>query len=259
MKNPRILKDNKSFRAYYHELQKGDVIIGLLNLKPTEESVFLDLSERGIRLFPSALSQKLSRSKCLQAIVYKKWMVPNTTVIRDRHDMIRATNHLSGQGPMITKQNRMNCGLGIHLWNDVESVYNQACFGNLQYPFVIQPFVPDVLDVRVIILGDYIEAYWRKNRRSFRNNIFFGGESGPFKLTEKDIELCQDVMERGKFPYAHIDLMLTRDPPRRFLSEINLRGGLKGASISHEDYQSRIRRLEEAFEQDIAQELTENM
>jgi ribosomal protein S6--L-glutamate ligase len=41
-------------------------------------------------------------------------------------------------------------------------------------------------------------------------------------------------MERGKFPYAHIDLLVTADG-HSYLSEIALNGGLKGARIERED------------------------
>ncbi len=244
----KLFKNNSSFRANYDNLKEGDCVIGLLNLKPTEESLYLDLSERGIILFPSALSQKISRSKCLQAYVYKRWMVPGTTVIRDRHDMIKAITDSTLKGPVVTKQDRMNCGLGIHIWETVEQVYNQTTFGHLDYPFVLQPFVPNCIDIRVIIIGDYIEAYWRKNTRTFRNNLFFGGDTGHYELKTQELQLCKEVMIRGKFPYAHIDLMVSPDTDIPYLSEINLRGGLKGAKISINEYKKRIMELENEFE-----------
>ena len=46
-------------------------------------------------------------------------------------------------------------------------------------------------------------------------------------------------MERGRFSYAHLDLMLTRGG-EYWLTEINLRGGLKGAKISGEVYRQKI-------------------
>jgi ribosomal protein S6--L-glutamate ligase len=40
-------------------------------------------------------------------------------------------------------------------------------------------------------------------------------------------------MQRGKFPFAHIDLMLT-ESGECYLSEIALNGGVKGARIRRE-------------------------
>jgi len=243
-----IIRNNVSFRECYDSLGPEDKVVGLLNIKPTEEFLFLDLSERGIRLFPSALSQLTSRSKCLQASILRQYMVPLTSVIRDRHDFVEmiTTYGRHGVGQVVTKQNRLNCGLGIHIWQTIEDAYNQACFGSLAYPFVLQPFVPDVLDVRVVILGGYIEAYWRKNPYTLRNNLFFGGQSGVYELSVQQFELCREVMRRGGYPYAHIDLMVTSGSTT-YLSEINLRGGMKGAAISRADYDRRISELEEEF------------
>jgi ribosomal protein S6--L-glutamate ligase len=41
-------------------------------------------------------------------------------------------------------------------------------------------------------------------------------------------------MDRGKFPYAHIDLLINEEG-RGFVSEIALNGGMKGARISRKD------------------------
>ena len=41
-------------------------------------------------------------------------------------------------------------------------------------------------------------------------------------------------MKRGKFPYAHIDLLTTEDG-HNYLSEIALNGGMKGSRITREE------------------------
>jgi glutathione synthase/RimK-type ligase-like ATP-grasp enzyme len=250
---PLLLNDNRSFRAHIEELGPGDTVVGLLNIKPTEEVLFLDLVERGVRLFPSALSQQLSRSKCLQAMVFRRWMVPHTSIVRDRHDMTRLINFLGEKriGKVVTKQNRLNCGLGINIWTCIEEAYNQTCFGSLSYPFVLQPYIDSETDVRVIIIGDYSEAYWRHNSNSFRNNLYFGGNSGEYALSKEQMELCQTVMARGKFPYAHIDLMVTPNGDF-YLGEINLRGGIKGARISTQQYRMLIDDIDRAFLKSVA-------
>lgn len=236
----RIIHTNKEFREQFHLLEKNDCLIGRLNLKNCEEVVFLDLVERGIILIPSALSQQLSRSKCLQAYIYENFMVPDTAVIRCRHDLISLIEKFSaGHERIITKQDRLDCGLGINCWDGIEDIYNAVCFGNLAFPFVLQPFIKDSLDIRVIVINDYIEAYWRNSPVSFRNNLHFGGKSGEYELSTMQKEICREVMKRGKFPYAHVDIMLSPDN-ENFLAEINLRGGIKGANISPAEYRERI-------------------
>ncbi len=255
MRPPWVILSNRALRERYHELRKGDLFLGMLSIKPTEEYLFAELLDRGIETFPPLISHLLSRSKCLQAQVYEKYMFPLTLIIRDRHDLTRAIN-LYGQNrvkAVVTKQNRFNCGLGIHLWESLESLYTFVTWGNqpflpssLFYPFIVQPFIKDLIDVRVIILGDYIEAYTRENPYNFRNNLYFGGKSKRYRLSDKELALCKEIMVRGRFPYAHIDLLITPEG-KTYLSEINLRGGLKGAQISTEAYKTKIDAIHHEF------------
>jgi len=199
------------------------------------------LVERGVTLVPSALSQALSRSKVLQAAVLGPWMPPSTHAVYDIHQLLEI---LSAGGPLtagavITKADRGNAGLGVHYWNSLEDIYTQAGLGSMPFPFVVQPFFQGARDVRIIVIGDYVEAYERRNRNSFRNNLHCGGESLPYRLDEKERGVCRAVMERGRFPYAHIDLLLTAEG-EAYLMEINLRGGIRGARITPEEYRRRI-------------------
>jgi len=254
MRPPWVILSNRAFRKHFLELAPGDFVLGILALKHGEEYLYTDLYARGVRAYPSLLSQYLARSKCFQAEALKEFFPPETRVIRDRHDLIRAVNDYGARGirQVVTKQNRFNCGLGIHLWESVETLYNQASFGNFPYPFVLQPYFPNILDVRVVLLGEYTEAYARRNPSNFRNNLFFGGESTPYELDEREYGLCQQIMERGQFPYAHLDLMILEDG-RCYLAEINLRGGLKGARITQKEYEERLRGLhQEALEAFLA-------
>ena len=238
---PRIITDNNTLRAEYHALSQNDVFAGRLRLKISEEFILLDLVERGVQFFPSALSQLVSRSKVMQAQLFCSGMLPHTRTIHDQHDMLDAVNLYTKEkiGRVVTKLDRKNAGMGIHLWSSVEDVFNQATLGVLGYPFVLQPFLKDGRDIRVVVLGEYTEAYWRCNPNNFRNNLHCGGFSEPCDLNDEQRELCRKVMERGKFPYAHLDLMVTPEG-KNFLAEINLRGGIRGAKISPQEYTARV-------------------
>jgi len=245
---PRIITSNQILRQQYHTLRSGDIVIGRLRLKTTEEHLLLDLVERGIILFPSALSQHLCRSKTFQAHLFSGQMLPLTMSIHDQHDMLKTVNlyQQNGINRVVTKLDRKNAGMGIHLWRDVEDVFTHAALGSLPFPFVIQPFAENSRDIRVIILGDYIESYARHNPNNFRNNLHCGGQSNPCELSGEQLDLCRQAMSRGKFPYAHIDLMIV-ESGETFLAEINLRGGIKGAKISPADYGSRVEAIHRHF------------
>lgn len=246
-----IIEKNQIVREKYNDLIEGDVISTTLNLKKTEELIFIDLIERNIKLFPSALSQCLTRSKCLQSVALKKWMIPNTLIIRDKNDMPDLLNDYSAKSitRIVTKLDRKDCGMGINIWNSCEELNNNIIFGNPVFPFVAQPFVPDAVDIRVIIIGNYIESYWRKNTGNFRHNLAMGGKSGEFQLDKYQIRMCDEIMERGKFPYAHIDLLVSEN--KTYLSEISLRGGIKGAKIKPDEYLEKIKNIEDQFKKSL--------
>jgi ribosomal protein S6--L-glutamate ligase len=124
----------------------------------------------------------------------------------------------------------MHCGHGVRRWENIETLYNSVALSKSSYPFVLQPFLNDLTDVRVIIVADYIEAYGRHNPDNFRMNIASGGKYYPYALDQKQEEFCRAIMERGKFPYAHLDLQIT-ESGEYYLAEIALNGGIKGASI----------------------------
>jgi glutathione synthase/RimK-type ligase-like ATP-grasp enzyme len=221
------------------QLQAGDIVSSRLRLKSQEEHLLLDLVERGVKLIPSATSQLASRSKTFQARIFSSLMVPGTEVIYDVHCLLGVISQYRRMKieQVILKHDRKNGGLGIHLFRDTEDIFTLAANNVIPFPFVLQPFITDICDVRVIILGDYIEAYQRANPDNFRNNLHCGGKSTRWELSEEQIALCRKAMVRGGFPYAHIDLMLT---DTTYLTEINLRGGIRGAAITPQMYSKKL-------------------
>jgi len=213
-------------------------------MKPLEEHLLLDLVERGVHLIPSATAQMASKSKAFQARIYSPWMIPATTVIYDVHYLLETINRYKEINieKVVLKHDRKNAGVGILLYSCIEDVYNQAANNILDFPFVLQPFIPDSEDIRVIVIGDYVEAYKRSNPNNFRNNLHCGGTAKPFDLSDKDLAFCMEVMERGNFPYGHLDLMMTKEG-KVYLAEINLRGGIRGAQITTVEYKERIAKM----------------
>jgi ribosomal protein S6--L-glutamate ligase len=245
-----IITSNKELRERYDDLGVGDLFIGSLSLKFLREAVLIDLRERGVDCLPSALSQVLNSSKIAQALIYKAWMISPTALISRRMDMMDAIAQFkrSGIGPVVTKQDHMHCGHGIRRWENLEHLYNHVALAESSYPFVLQPYVDNFTDVRVIIVGEYVEAYVRRNPYNFRVNLSAGGESLPHHLNSDQERFCRAAMERGQFPYAHIDLMLLENGTHFYLNEIALNGGTKGARIG--------RRELDRMKQELLEQLT---
>jgi ribosomal protein S6--L-glutamate ligase len=231
-----IIRSSRELRERYQDLCSGDVFIGILTYKFIKQSILVDLIERGISCFPSPLSQVLNHSKATQAVVLNKWMLPHTFVISRRTDLIKAMNTYNRLGitPLVTKEDHLHCGYGVRKWDTVETLYSVVALSEASYPFVVQPFLDNFIDLRVIIIGDYLEAYVRHNPNNFRMNISMGGKNYPYEMNTDLLNFCQAVMKRGKFPYAHLDIQIA-DNGRYYLSEIALNGGIKGSKIDRKE------------------------
>lgn len=235
------------FRHQYRRLGSGDAVIGLLPWRTGEEVKLLDLAERGVAFFPAVLAQLLARSKTAQAEVLGEYLVPGSFVAYALPDLAARFPEFRSQEAVIVKRDRAHLGLGVSLWPSLETLYSLGGLQGLTYPLVVQPFLEGARDLRVVILGDYVEAYERLNPYSFRKNLFQGGSSRPAEPTPEQLAFCRKVMVRGRFPYAILDLLLDPDG-RPYLSEINFRGGLKGARLTQAQFRQRVAALEADFQ-----------
>ncbi len=249
---PTIIRDNQTLFQSYQSLSKDDIVVGRLRLKLGEEHLLTDLLARGIRLIPSAIAQLASRSKVFQARIFSDYLPPDTLAIYDAQTLLQVSSlYLKhGHQRVVLKHDRKNAGIGVHIFPSIEALYNQVSMAACPFPFVIQPFQPEIRDIRVIIIDDYSEAYERNNPFNFRHNLHCGGKAIPYTLSKRQLNFCREVMQRGAFSYGHLDLLLTPDKGMH-LMEINLRGGLRGAKISGEEYLERIAAAHQKAIQDL--------
>jgi ribosomal protein S6--L-glutamate ligase len=241
-----IVRGSRQLSELYDRLAPGDVYIGKIPGGPLRYSRLIDLMERGVHCLPAPLAQTLNASKAAQAAILNEWMLPLTRVIRRRADLIAAIGvyQRQGVGPLVTKEDRMHCGHGVRYWENIEVLYSLAAFDKSSFPFVLQPFLQHFGDVRVIVVGEFVEAYSRHNPDNFRMNLAAGGTSRPFVIDTDQQVFCRSVMERARFPYAHLDLQLLENN-RCYLSEMALEGGINGAQI---DRRSLVRMKSELLE-----------
>ncbi len=239
-----IIRSNRELRSRYNELGAGDCYIGTVSARHLKPIMLIDLASRGVDCYPSALCQVLNSSKVAQAFIFQQWMVPHTTAICRRADLITAISRFAAHGieGVVSKQDHMHCGHGIRRWQSMEHLYNCLGFDAAAYPFVLQPFLGSFTDMRVIMVGDYVEAYIRENPGNFRSNLAAGGKCSPCELDEDHHRLCRAVMQRGRFPYAHLDLMIGSDG-RTYLCEVALNGGIHGARISRKELDRKKKEL----------------
>jgi ribosomal protein S6--L-glutamate ligase len=228
----------------YDRLNAGDVYVGLIPSAHLKTAMMVDLAARGVTLLPSAVAQVANGSKAAQTFLLAPFMPPHSLVIGRRKELLDALNHYQrlNIAGAVTKSDRQHCGHGIRRWDNLETLYNCLSLCAEAYPFVLQPFIEGFNDVRVIIAGEFREAYSRRNEYGFRQNLAAGGVSVPWRLGAEELDFCKRVMARGQMPYAHLDLMITADG-KIYLSEIRLNGGIHGAAISRTELE-KIKRNE---------------
>ncbi len=193
------------------------------------------------------MAQLLSRSKVAQAEVLGDYLVPGSFVAYALTDLAAKLGEFQARGAVVAKRDRAHLGLGVSLWPSLETLYSLAALQGLTYPLVVQPFLEGARDLRVVALGDYVEAYERVNPHSFRKNLFQGGSSLPAALTPEQQNFCRTVMARGRFPYAILDLLLDPRDARPYLSEISFKGGLTGARLTQPEFNLHVAALEKDF------------
>jgi ribosomal protein S6--L-glutamate ligase len=232
-----VIRSNKELHETFHSLRKDDVVCCRIATKIGEEPILTTLLERGIHLIPSGTSQLASRSKVFQTRLFGDLMIDGTRAIHHRQDLEAVCELLNNidRGAWVCKEDRKDAGLGIHLLDSAAALRGLLGKRVLSYPFVVQPYLTPVKDVRVIILDDHTEAYQRLNPGHWKQNLRSGASARACQLSKEQLALCKAVMKRGKFPYAHIDL-LEDATGKNWLLEVNLRGGLKGAKLNGREY-----------------------
>lgn len=245
MPSSLIIHSVTEFRRHYRKLRAGDLVLGALPWRAGEEAKLLDLADRGVSFFPAALAQMLACSKVAQAEVLGEFMAPGTFVGYGLPDLARqlAAFHDQGVGQVVAKKDRAHLGLGVSLWPGLEALCSLGGLQELPYPLVVQPFLAG-RDLRLVVVGEYAEAYERLNPGSFRKNLFQGGSSRPVAVYPELLEFGRRVMARGKFSYAILDLLVA-ESGEFFLSEISLKGGLTGARLSQAEFRERVKQMEE--------------
>ena len=179
-------------------------------------------------------------------------MVPHTLAITRRKELLDAVTayHQWDIHAAVTKADGLHCGHGVRKWDNLEMLYNCLAFDERAFPFVLQPYVSDFTDVRVVLVGEFCEAYSRRNRHNFRMNLAAGGHSEPHVLSQAQADVCHAVLARAGMPYAHMDLMIP-DSGGIHLSEIRMNGGIHGARIGRNELeQMKQARLLEIAGQD---------
>ncbi len=246
-RTPFIIRSLADLHRHYPALAAGDLILGPLAVRPGEEIILFDLEARDVVFFPPLLAQLLALAKTAQALVLGDFMLPGTFVAGTLPDLAAHLGDDCFAGSVVTKRGRAHLGLGVGFWPSLEALYSLAGLTPLPFPLVVQPFLAGARDLRVVVVGEYAEAYERLNPQGFRKNLFHGGTFHAVDLSPELLDFCRRVMARGRFPYAVLDVLISPGG-EVFLAEINFHAGLKGSQIGQAEYRRRVAALLEDFQ-----------
>ncbi len=252
---PLIIRSLTELHRNVADLAAGDLVLGPLAVKPGEEILLLDLAERGVAFFPPLLPQLVALTKTAQAQVLGDYMLPGTFVAHGLADLAAHLSDSRLSGPVVSKRDRTHLGLGVGFWPNLEALYSLAGLTPLPFPLVVQPFLAGARDYRIVVAGEYTEAYERLNPRGFRKNLFQGGDFHAVEVTPELLDFCQRVMARAKFPYGVMDVLVSPHG-EAYLSEINFHAGLKGSKIGQAEFRRRVANLLEDFQGQWEKSLT---
>jgi ribosomal protein S6--L-glutamate ligase len=171
-------------------------------------------------------------------------MLPSTFVAYGLPDLTAHAPRFPARQAVVSKRDQAHLGQGVSLWPSLEALHSLGALQGLPFPLVIQPFLDNARDLRVVVVGDYVEAYERVNPHGFRKNIFQGGSSRHLHLGPQELDFCRRVMARGQFVYAILDVLVSPDG-LPYLSEISLKGGLTGSRLGQTGFREQVKRLEE--------------
>ncbi|MFZ2088722.1 MAG: hypothetical protein WAU47_09120, partial [Desulfobaccales bacterium] len=180
-----------------------------------------------------------ARTKTAQAQVLGDYMIPGTFVAHSPADLAAKLGEPRLAGPVVSKRDRAHLGLGVSFWPSLEVLYSLAALQPLPFPLVVQPFLEGARDFRVLVVGDYTEAYERLNPEGFRKNLFQGGAFRALEVNPELLSFCRGAMARARFPYAVLDVLMGPEE-KPYLSEINFHAGLKGSRLGQEEFRRRV-------------------
>lgn len=225
-----VISNRKEFVNNWMKAKDGDLC--LIPVMDPIKAAFMQ--SRGVRLAFDPLCCLLHNSKVSQTQIFSSKM-PYTRIVYSKGELyyLLMDHFAEHQEPLIIKNDRGSGGNGVFLFTENSYDYN-----GISYPCVVQKYLPGYHDIRVIIIGDYFEAYERVNELDFRKNIARGGKSTPVGLFDLKCRLDDEatrIVKLGKFPYAHIDFMVNPDSHYVYFSEISLGGGIQGSKLSYNE------------------------
>lgn len=156
--------------------------------------------------------------------------IPETTFVRDKHDVIPAIERVGG-APVIIKLLEGTQGVGVILADSVKIA--EAIIETLQsarQSVLVQKFVAESKgrDVRAFVVGDRVVAAMRRvaQGQEFRSNVHRGGRTESVELDDNYAATAVRAAQIMGLRIAGVDMLESNQGPQ--IMEVNSSPGLEG-------------------------------
>mgnify|MGYP002623084762 CR=1 FL=1 len=178
----------------------------------------------------SGISNSRDKLRCLQILSRHRIGIPQTTFVRDKHDVLPAIERVGG-APVVIKLLEGTQGIGVLLAESEKSA--EAIVELLQSQkqnVLIQKFVAESKgrDIRAFVVGDRVVAAMRRVAvgQEFRSNVHRGGTTEVVQLDETYAETAVRAAQILGLRVAGVDMLEGKDGPQ--IMEVNSSPGLEG-------------------------------
>ncbi len=195
-------------------------------------AVVRQFEQMGVFTASSSLGISNSRDKLrsLQMLSRHNLGIPQTTFVRDKHDILPAIERVGG-APVIIKLLEGTQGVGVILAES--SKIAEAIIETLhstKQNVLVQKFVAESKgrDVRAIVIGDQVVAAMRRvaQGQEFRSNVHRGGRTEVVELDEVYRETAVRAAQIMGLRFAGVDMLESSSGPQ--VMEVNSSPGLEG-------------------------------
>lgn len=178
----------------------------------------------------AGITNSRDKLRSLQILSKHNIGIPQTTFVRDKHDVLPAIERVGG-APVVIKLIEGTQGIGVLLADTVKQA--EAIIELLQSQrqnILIQKFVAESKgkDVRAVVVGDEVVAAMRRVAvgQEFRSNVHRGGRTELVELDDKYKETAVRAAQIMGLRVAGVDMLESSSGPQ--VMEINSSPGLEG-------------------------------
>ena len=178
----------------------------------------------------AGISNSRDKLRSLQILSRHDVVIPTTTFVRDRADVLPAIRRVGG-APVIVKLLEGTQGVGVILAETEKMA--EAIIETLQsgrQNVLVQRFVAESKgrDIRAIVVGDQVVAAMRRVARGdeFRSNVHRGGRTEPVELEPTFAVTAVRAAQIMGLRVAGVDMLESRHGPS--VLEVNSSPGLEG-------------------------------